>query len=193
MQALLDGDADVQADVAFLVFERARHSNGRDDAFFQPDPEHTAGAGAERCTRAGVRRLLVVVPHAPALLPHALKAGFASLAEGAVAALGFEQLVFLRAAQAGRGRPPRARCCSALPPGGWRQLQLDGAAARAAGARGGAGGAWRCSWRSCCPRPAPGTRVLPPETLWLAAQAGQAGAAEGWPLAAWLGTAIIGR
>jgi hypothetical protein len=46
-----------------------------------------------------VRRLLVVVPHAPALLPHALKAGFASRDEGAVAALGFEHLVFVRAAQ----------------------------------------------------------------------------------------------
>jgi hypothetical protein len=86
------------ADLAFLVFERERHSNGRDDAFLQPAPtDLVALAGALR--DRGVRRLLVVVPHAPALLPHALKAGFASRDEGAVAALGFEHLVFVRAAQ----------------------------------------------------------------------------------------------
>lgn len=85
-------------DLAFLVFERQRHSNGRDDAFLQPDSSDLVPI-ARQLHRAGVRRLMVVVPHAPALLPHALKAGFASKDEGAVAALGFEHLVFVRAAQ----------------------------------------------------------------------------------------------
>src|SRR5512137_92247 len=97
--ALLAGTSRLRAEVAFIVFERARHSNGRDDAFHQPAPE--ALLATARALRAlGVRRLLVVVPHAPALLPHALKRGFASLAEGEVAALGFEHLLFLRTAQA---------------------------------------------------------------------------------------------
>ena len=45
-----------------------------------------------------------MLPHVPALLPHALKAGFASLDERAVAALGFEHVVFVRAAQSPRRR-----------------------------------------------------------------------------------------
>lgn len=88
------------ADTAFIVFERARHHNGRDEAFLRPQPADLV-ALATALHRRGVRRLLVVVPHAPALLPGALKAGLASLDENAVAALGFEQLVFLRAAQGG--------------------------------------------------------------------------------------------
>lgn len=86
------------ADLAFLVFERERHSNRRDDAFYLPPPQDLLPL-ATLLKQAGVRRLLVVVPHAPALLPHALKAGFASRDEGAIAALGFEHLVFVRAAQ----------------------------------------------------------------------------------------------
>jgi hypothetical protein len=89
-------------DTAFIVYERERHSNGRDDAFLQPDPADLLPL-AQRLHAAGVRRLLVVVPHAAALLPKALEHGFASHDEGAVAALDFEQLVFVRAAQtAGR-------------------------------------------------------------------------------------------
>ena len=88
------------ADTAFIVFERARHHNGRDEAFLRPEPADLV-ALASALRRLQVRRLLVVVPHAPALLPGALKAGLASLDEGAVAALGFEHLVFIRAAQSG--------------------------------------------------------------------------------------------
>jgi len=86
------------APAAVIVFERQRHSNGRDDAFVQPDPADLLPL-ARTLHQRGVRRLLVVVPHAPALMPQALSHGLASLDEGAVAALGFEQLVFLRAAQ----------------------------------------------------------------------------------------------
>ncbi len=92
----------LHADTALIVFERARRNNGRDEAFVQPQPEQLPELAAQ-LRHGGVRRLLVVVPHAPALLPQALKAGLASLDEGRVAALGFEQLLFLRTAQAGSG------------------------------------------------------------------------------------------
>lgn len=95
------GDLPVPA--AVIVFERQRQSNGRDDAFVQPDPADLLPL-ARALHQRGVRRLLVVVPHAPALMPQALSHGLASLDEGAVAALGFEHLVFLRAAQALQAR-----------------------------------------------------------------------------------------
>ena len=82
--AELQRAVDSGCDTAFLVFERERHSNGRDDAFLRPEPADLLPL-AQSLRAAGVRRLLVVVPHAPALLPHALKAGFASRDEGAVA------------------------------------------------------------------------------------------------------------
>ncbi len=107
-------------DVAFIIFERDRHSNGRDDAFVQPDSTDLP-AIAQALHARGVRRLLVVLPHAPALLPAALKQGLASLDEGAVAALGFEQLVFVRAAQAAARRgAARPGVCTPSPPGGCR-------------------------------------------------------------------------
>jgi hypothetical protein len=83
---------------AVLVFERQRHSNGRDDAFLLPEVQQLLPL-ARTLRQRGVLRLVVVVPHAPALLPQALAHGFASLEEGEVAAVGFSHLVFLRAAQ----------------------------------------------------------------------------------------------
>jgi len=88
--------------LAFIVFERERHSNGRDDAFVRPDPGSLREL-AIHLREVGVRRLIVVVPHAPALLPQALKHGLASTDEGALAAMGFEHLVFVRAAQDAAG------------------------------------------------------------------------------------------
>jgi hypothetical protein len=109
-QALSQAGA-LDIDTAFIVFERARHSHGRDDAFVQPEPGQLLSL-AQALRARGVMRLLVVVPHAPSLLPGALKSGLASLDEAAVAALGFEHLVFLRSAQnaaaaAGRGQVQR--------------------------------------------------------------------------------------
>jgi hypothetical protein len=107
--------ASLGADVAFIVFERERFSNGRDDAFVMPDPEALLPM-ARRLHEGGVRRLLVLLPHAASMLPQALAAGLASHDEAAIADLGFEHLVFFRpsldsAAAAGahadgaRGRP----------------------------------------------------------------------------------------
>lgn len=83
---------------AVLVFERQRHSNGRDAAFVRPEVSDLL-PWARSLRGQGVTRLIVVVPHAPALLPHALRYGLATLDEAAVQALGFEHLLFLRAAQ----------------------------------------------------------------------------------------------
>jgi hypothetical protein len=165
------------AHTAAIVFERERRHNGRDEAYVQPQPAQSVEL-AQRLLAAGVRRLLVVVPHAPALLPNALKGGLASLDEGRIAALGFEQLVFLRAAQ-----QAAAGATASQQPGwparaaGWwlsqlswmvPQQQLPVRAERVAAL------AVELAWRL---RDAPaGTRVLPPEVLWLAAQADDGGA-----------------
>lgn len=156
-------------DIGFMVFERERHSNGRDDAFVRPAATDLLPL-ARALRRIGVRRLLVVLPHAPALLPQALAHGFASHDEAAVAALGFEQVVFVRAAQAAAGGmagtwlqrfaawwlsqlrwmvPQRQQPVRAV-----RLAQLVVQLARRLGYA------------------APGTRVLPAEVLWDAAQAG---------------------
>lgn len=149
---------------AVLVFERERHANGRDEAFVQPQPDQLL-ALATQLRAAGVRRLVVVVPHAPALLPQALGQGLATLDEAAVAALGFEHLALLRAAQDGplpRPAPVLQRFAR------WWLSQLK----------------WMVPQRQqplravtlarcvvqlvrLLPLAAPGSRVIDPETLWL--------------------------
>jgi hypothetical protein len=106
MQPAVFGFAPVQddeiaafaADTALVVFDRQRRANGRETAFVRPEPP-ALPALAQQLHGAGVRRLIVVVPHTPSLLPMALQHGLASLDEAAIAALGFEQLVFMRMAQ----------------------------------------------------------------------------------------------
>lgn len=119
-EAALDAPGAAVADIAFVVFERERHANGRDEAFVRPDPL-ALPALAARLLAAGVRRLVVVVPHAPALLPAALAQGFASQTEHAVAALDFEHCVFLRAAQ---GATPQAGRSTVERLVGWWLSQL---------------------------------------------------------------------
>ncbi len=167
------------AEVAFVVFERERHSNGRDDAFWLPPPAELV-AIARTLHGAGVKRLLVVVPHAPALLPHSLKHGFASRAEGEVAALGFEHLVFLRAAQSlaapAQGSRVERFVAWWLPQLRWMVPQAEQPVRAVTLA------ALAVQLARLLPAAAPGTRVLPPEVLQQAAQ-GDAAAV----LGAWLG------
>ncbi|MCY7316653.1 MAG: hypothetical protein LH480_13840 [Rubrivivax sp.] len=165
-QAALPGrlaDRAGRAPVAVIVFERRRHSNGRDDAFVQPDVAEMLPL-AQLLHAAGVRQLLVVVPHAPALLPQALAQGLATLDEAAVALLGFDQLVFVRAAQAlpGVARGTRLQRFAAwwLSQLSWmvpqRQQPLRAAALA------------QCAVQLAQQMPAwpAGTHVIAPETLW---------------------------
>ncbi len=162
-------------DTAVVVFDRARHANGREAAFGHPQPADLP-ALATQLRQVGVTSLVVVVPHAPGLLPQALKAGLATLDEGAVAALGFAHLVFMRSAQAGAAAsaaagPAPARLASWLigqlhwmVPQGDQPVRSDTVARVAA------------RLAVALPQAAPGTRVLPPEVLWAAAQQPQADA-----------------
>jgi hypothetical protein len=162
---LARGDA-LGADAAVVVLERQRHSNGRDDAFVQPQVQELLPM-AQRLQQAGVQRLIVVVPHAPALMPQALAHGFANLDEAAVAALGFEHLVMLRAAQnqapvAVRGMARAAALWLAQLR--WMVPQRQQALRAVALAR--------CVMHLArlLPLAAPGARVISPEQLWLWSQ-----------------------
>lgn len=177
--ALARGDAS-SATLAFVVYERERHANGRDDAFVRPDPR-ALPALARTLRAAGVRRLLVVLPHSPALLPHALKAGFATHDEQAVAALDFEQLVFVRAAQAA---PAAAAAGGPLQRfAGWWLSQLNWMVPQREQPLRAAVLARVVVQLARALRTAPaGTRVAPPELLWQAAQpdADAAALLQGW-------------
>ena len=70
-----------------------------DSGFVRPLPEQLPRY-AQQLRASGVRRLLVVLPHAPGALPQALQRGLASLDEQAVAALDFEHILFVRSPQA---------------------------------------------------------------------------------------------
>jgi hypothetical protein len=173
-----DADAGPLADIAVVVFDRARHANGRDAAFLRPAPEALPTL-ARRLREAGVTDFVVVLPHNAALLPQALKAGLANLDEQSVAALGFEHIVFMRSAQApgdesgsaGLQRLAdlvlaqlRLMTPPALQPARAKKVaQLAVALARA------------------LPGSAPGTRVMAPEQVWHAAQVPDADAfARAW-------------
>ena len=93
-------EVSVNAECALVVFDRDASAHGREAAFLRPQPAELT-ALARWLQHAGVRRLMLVLPHAPALLPAALKAGLASLDEQAVAALGFEQFTVVRPTRAG--------------------------------------------------------------------------------------------
>lgn len=172
-------------DIAFIVFERERHSNGRDQAFHSPAPAELVTV-AQALRAAGVRHLLVLVPHAPALLPHALKAGFASKDEGAVAALGFEHLVFVRAAQAAGGAVEGSGMQRFA---GWWLSQLNWMVpASDQPVRAIKLAHLVVQLASLLPTASQGTRVLPPEVLQAANQADDPGNA----LRAWLAPAAHG-
>ncbi|MBK1690246.1 Rossmann-fold NAD(P)-binding domain-containing protein [Rubrivivax gelatinosus] len=161
-EAALDAPAAPVADIAFVVLERDRHANGRDDAFVRPDPAQLPALAA-RLQAAGVRRLVVVVPHAPALLPAALAQGFASQTEHAVAALDFEHCVFLRAAQ---GATPEAGRSGVERLVGWWLSQLRWMIpAPQAAVRTVRLAQLVVAIGRLLPATAPGTRVLAPEQL----------------------------
>ncbi|MBP6898810.1 MAG: hypothetical protein KBC73_01915 [Burkholderiaceae bacterium] len=169
-------------DTAVLVFDRERGRHGREAALLRPDPAQLAAMG--RWLRsAGVRRLLLVTPHAPGLLPQALKAGLASLDEQALAMLGFEQLVLVRPArlggEAGTERHWGRRIARALLAQlHWMVPQREQPLRPVKVA------AFVAELARALPQLPVGTRVVPPELLWQWAQPEGGGAAV---LQAWLG------
>jgi hypothetical protein len=170
--ALETGAGLLHADTALVVFDRERGRHGREAGFHQPQPQDLpvlAGLLHDH----GVRHLVVVLPHAPALMPAAFKVGLASLDEQAVASLGFEQLVIVRSA-----RPaPQRRAAS------WPQRLADAMLAqlhwmvpqRDQPVRPVKVAAFVVSVARHLPQARRGARVAPPELVWQAAQQRDAG------------------
>lgn len=86
---------------AVVVFDRTRGRTGREEAFFDTEPAQLLEL-ARWLKGGGVDTLAVVLPHAPAMLPDALRHGLATLAEQEVAMLGFRRLLFVRPTQFSR-------------------------------------------------------------------------------------------
>jgi hypothetical protein len=165
-------------DTALIVFDRVRHANGRDQAFLRPEPEQLAPLAAELRSR-GVRHLIVVLPHAPASLPDALKRGLASLDEQAVAALGFERVLFMRSAQSA-ARRQAASFAQRVADWVLAQLQVM-IAQRELPVRALKVAQFAAQLALQLPWSPPGTRVVPPEVVWEAGQTRDvAGLADDW-------------
>jgi hypothetical protein len=158
----------LRATVGVVVFDRTRRSNGREEAFVRPQPE-ALPAVARWLFAGGVRQLVVVLPHSMANLPPALKLGLANLDEQAVTALGFDHLVFVRAAQAASDAPATA----------WLQRVADAVVAQLRymvpqaeqPVRANKVAAFVAALAQRLAGSAPGTRVAPQELLWQVAQA----------------------
>jgi hypothetical protein len=87
------------AHAGLILFEPARDFHGRERALWVPTPEQLP-ALARWMRACGVTTLAVVLPHARGRLPDALRHGLANLDEHAVASLGFNCVVFVRAPHA---------------------------------------------------------------------------------------------
>jgi hypothetical protein len=156
------------ADTALVVFDRTRRANGREDAFVKPQPEALPSL-ARWLFAGGVRHLLVVLPHSMTSLPQALKAGLASLDEHAVAALGFEHVVFVRPVRTPNDAPATSGL-QRLADGVFAQLRFMVPQAEQP-VRVQKVAAFVTELVLRLPASTPGTRVAPPELVWLAAQA----------------------
>ncbi len=166
LDRLLAG-TDAPADTGFIVFDRERHANGREVAFLRPQPQDLVPL-ARRLHEAGVRRLIVVLPHG-ALLPQALKQGLASLDEHAVAALGFEQVVIVRSAQAPSAAAAEASLLQRLAHAVLAQLHWM-VPQREQPVRAVKVAAFVAQLARRLPQAASGTRVVPSELVWHASQ-----------------------
>lgn len=171
--------------LAVVVFDKPRHANGREAAFWQPAP-HGLLALATQWHALGTRHLIVVLPHDGATLPQALKAGLANLDEQAVAALGFEHVVLVRTAQRPDTveRPGLQRVADLV----LAQLRLM-VPQRDQPVRPAKVAALVAALARTLPGSPPGTRVMAPEWVWQAAQGGDVDAL----VADWLGGAPLPR
>jgi nucleoside-diphosphate-sugar epimerase len=172
LDALAAAPGIAPARTGIVVFDRERHANGRDAAFLRPTPD-ALPALAHRLHHAGVRHLVVVQPHDAARLPDALKAGLANLDEQAVAALGFEHVVFVRSAQVpvgGRGGAGLQRLADLV----LAQLRLM-TPQREQPVRARKVAELVAALAGRLPGAPTGTRVMAPEQVWHAAQCARAG------------------
>ena len=138
-----------------------------------PQPEQLPELAAWLRSR-GVRHLLVVMPHAQATLPDALKRGLANLDEQAVAKLGFEHLVFMRSAQA-PGEQQHKHPAQRLAHWMLSQLQMM-VPQRERPVRASKVAEFAAQLAAQLPASPAGTRVVPPELVWEAAQTTHLGA-----------------
>lgn len=173
-------------DTAVLVFDRERGGHlgalglprhagtavrrGREATLWRPDPAVLAALGGW-LRQAGVRQLLVVLPHAPGLLPQALRAGLATLDEAALAALGFEHLVFVRPARDGGGNRQSGTALQRLGLNLLHQMQWM-VPQRQQALRPARVASFVAALARALPQVPPGTRVVAPELLWDWAQPG---------------------
>jgi hypothetical protein len=150
-------------DTVLLVFDGERHANGREARFVHPRPAELLPL-ARQFLAAGVRRLVVVVPHQTATLPAALRAGLATLDETAAAALGLEQLVFLRTAHGARstgaGHALQRLGAAMLSQLHWMVPQREQPVRTPHLAR------FVVALALALPEAPPGTRVVSPELMW---------------------------
>jgi nucleoside-diphosphate-sugar epimerase len=161
---------------AVVVFDRERGANGREEAFFKPLPDQLPTLAAALLAR-GVRHLLVVMPHTQGGLPDALKRGLANLDEHTVATLGFEHLVFMRSAQA-PGEASHSHPGQRLAHWMLSQLQMM-VPQRERPVRASKVAEFAAQLAAQLSASPPGTRVVPPEVVWEAAQTVDTGALAG--------------
>lgn len=98
----------VPVQTAVVMFEPPRLYHDRERALWTPAPGQLL-ALARWLRRCGVQTLVLVLPHAQGRLPQALRHGLAGIDEQEVAALGFERVLLVRAAQ----KPPAPAGASA--------------------------------------------------------------------------------
>jgi hypothetical protein len=172
---------DLGAHTALVVLDRTRGIHGREAAFLRPLPETLALLG--RWLQAGgVRHLVLVLPHAPGLLPAALKAGLATLDEQALAALGFEQLVIVRPARNPGAGEHAGAALQRLAHGLLAQLHWM-VPQREQAVRAEKVAQFALDVARQLPRARPGTRVADAALVWQYGQGGDGAAL----VAAWLG------
>lgn len=123
LQAPTPGDAARwQGATAYLVLERPGLVGARDAVFLAPDASDLQPV-AQRLRTLGATRLVVVVPHAAASLPAALRHGFAHPDEQALASMGFDQVLLVRTSRDAVAAPPGAPWWERLAALWWAQLR----------------------------------------------------------------------
>jgi hypothetical protein len=138
----------VPAEAGVVMFDPPRLFYDRERALWTPQPQELV-AVARWMRAGGVRTLAVVLPHAQGRLPEALKRGLAGLDEQAVAALGFERVIFVRSAQKPGLESGRWVCHNAWHAGCCQSSSTwcPAASSRCVPSRWLSWWTWRCNWR----------------------------------------------